>query len=80
MTFFASPRRDMSSCQAASNQSAREILLKYRIMGFIHGTRSDGAVTRVGISPLTHSPNILACGGHLWCRIKGYSPAVPFMY
>ena len=23
---------------------------------------------------------ILACGGHLWCRVKGYSPAVPFMY
>ncbi len=23
---------------------------------------------------------VLVCGGHLWCRIKGYLPAVPFMY
>ncbi len=35
MTFFASPRRNMSSCQAASNHSEREILLKYRIRSFI---------------------------------------------
>ena len=32
MIFFASLRRNMSLCQATSNQSARGILFKYRIM------------------------------------------------
>ncbi len=35
MTFFASPRRNMSPCQAASNQSACKILFEYRISRFI---------------------------------------------
>ncbi len=40
----------------------------------------DLSGVRVGGGDLTHSPNILASGGHLWCHIKGYLPAVPFMY
>ena len=33
--FFASLRRNMNSCKAASNRSAREILLEYRLRPLI---------------------------------------------